>query len=113
MAKRTVVSPQTEKRIETFAEDLGRLLGQAQNKAEGWISQRNEIVTRLESIRETANDLLNQLGHMSASAAGSAKRAYRQTANTQPEEVINKAKTAARSATEQAKAKIAARKKRP
>jgi hypothetical protein len=106
MAKRLVISPKAEQRIDSLAEDLGRLLGQAQNKAEGWLNQRNEIVNHLESIRETATNLLTQLGHISSNAAGSAKRAYRQTATTPPEEVVNRAKNAARAVSEEARARM-------
>ena len=36
-----------ESKLEDFAEDLGRLLGSAQAKAEGWIGQRNAITDQL------------------------------------------------------------------
>ena len=52
-----------------FAEDLGRLLGQARNKAEGWLGQRQAIVRQLTQLRDEATSLLNQLGHQ-ATAAG-------------------------------------------
>jgi hypothetical protein len=61
---------QLENKIEDFAEDLGRLLGSAQAKAEGWLGQRKQISTTLEGIRDTASNLLNQLGHKAASVAG-------------------------------------------
>ena len=38
-----------EEKIEEFAEDLGRLLGSARAKAEGWIGQRRAITKHLES----------------------------------------------------------------
>lgn len=47
--------------IEGFAEDLGRLLGAARAKAEGWLGQRQNVARQLEQIRETAAGLLNQL----------------------------------------------------
>jgi hypothetical protein len=56
-------------RIEGFAEDLGRLLGSAQNKAESWLSQRSDIAKHLENVRDTAIDLLNQLGVPGAGAS--------------------------------------------
>jgi hypothetical protein len=34
----------TEHKIEELGEDLGRLLGTARAKAEGWLGQRQEIV---------------------------------------------------------------------
>jgi hypothetical protein len=114
MAKTTgpAIAPETEQRIESFAEDLGKLLGHAQNKAESWLNQRTEVVSHLESIRDTATALLAQLGHMSAKAAGTTKRAYRSTAKTQPEEAVAKAKRAARMMSEEAKARIAAAQKK-
>src|SRR5262245_51046208 len=60
--------------IEEFAEDLGKLLGTAQSKAQGWLSQRQTIVKHLEGVRDTATDLLNQLGARAA-------RGYRAAAN--------------------------------
>ena len=47
--------------IEGFAEDLGRLLGAARAKAEGWLGQRQNVAKQLEQIRDTAAGLLNQL----------------------------------------------------
>ena len=54
--------------IEGFAEDLGRLLGSAQAKAQGWLGQRQTIVKHLQQIRDTASHLLSQLGTASAAA---------------------------------------------
>jgi len=54
--------------IEGFAEDLGRMLGTAQAKAQGWLGQRQTIVKHLQQIRDTASNLLSQLG--SGAAAG-------------------------------------------
>ena len=48
--------------INTFAEDLGRLLGTTQAKAQGWLSQRQTIAKNLEQIRDTASRLLSDLG---------------------------------------------------
>ena len=48
-------------RMEEFAEDLGRLLGTARAKAEGWLGQRQNVAKQLEQIRDTATGLLNQL----------------------------------------------------
>ncbi len=63
MAKTMSNMTAAEHRIEEFAEDLGRLLGTARSKAEGWLGQRKQIVQHLEGIRDTATDLLGQLGH--------------------------------------------------
>ncbi|MQA29012.1 MAG: hypothetical protein GEU82_04120 [Luteitalea sp.] len=51
-----------EHRIEEFAEDLGRLLGTARAKAEGWIGQRQTVAKHLEEIRDTAAELLKKIG---------------------------------------------------
>jgi len=50
-----------EAKIEEFAEDLGRLLGTARARAEGWIGQRQTITQHLQDIRDTATQLLAQL----------------------------------------------------
>lgn len=52
-----------ESKIEEFAEDLGRLLGTAQNKAQSWLGQRQAIVKNLTELRDTASKLLSDLGH--------------------------------------------------
>ena len=49
--------------VEAFAEDLGRLLGTAQAKAQHWIGQRQDIVKHLTAVRDTASKLLTELGH--------------------------------------------------
>ncbi len=110
--KDAALSAATEQKIEDFAEDLGKLLGHAQNKAQGWLGQRKQIVDYLEGIRNTASGLLDQLGHVSGTAAGKATRAYRQTAKTQPEEVVAKAKRATRELSAEARASIAAAQKK-
>jgi hypothetical protein len=51
-----------EAKLEDFAEDLGKLLGHAQNKAEGWLNQRKTILENLTGLRDTANRLIAQLG---------------------------------------------------
>ena len=71
MAKRTsnesnkVLSP----KVEAFAEDLGRLLGTAQARAQNWLGQRQQIVKHLTGIRDTASKLLTDLGHQAERAA--------------------------------------------
>jgi hypothetical protein len=69
MAKRVLVSEETEHKIEEFAEDLGRLLGSAQNKAKSWLGQREAIVKHLTEVQNTASKLLSDLGHQASSAA--------------------------------------------
>lgn len=79
MAKAQAITESTieaaENKIEEFAEDLGRLLGNARSKAEGWMGQRKAISEHLAGIRDTATGLLAQLGiNEGASAAPTAKR---------------------------------------
>lgn len=66
MAKQQAVTESTietaEHKIEEFAEDLGKLLGSARSKAEGWLGQRKHITDYLTGIRDTATGLLAQLG---------------------------------------------------
>jgi hypothetical protein len=64
-----IISPTVDRKVEEFAEDLGRLLGTARAKADDWLSQRNAIVKHLEGVRDTANQLLQQLGIVTGSAA--------------------------------------------
>lgn len=93
MAKRKAVDPiiseQAEQRIEAFAEDLGKLLGHAQNKAQSWLGQRKEIVSHLEGIRDTANTLLTQLGHQARRAVSGSARGYRATAHDDMSSVVD------------------------
>src|SRR5262245_34817132 len=60
IVKRAESSQSTEHKIKEFAEDLGKLLGHAQTKAEGWLSQRQQIVKHLEAVRDTATRLLSR-----------------------------------------------------
>jgi hypothetical protein len=57
-----------------FAEDLGRMLGTARSKAEGWLGQRQAIVKQLTQLRDEATNLLNQLGHQAAAAGKRGRR---------------------------------------
>jgi hypothetical protein len=56
------VAQTAEQKLEDFAEDLGRLLGTARVKAQGWLDQRKAIAEHLTGLRDTANQLLAQLG---------------------------------------------------
>jgi len=56
------MSARAEGKLEGFAEDLGKLLGHAQNKAESWLEQRKAIAANLVGLRDTATRLLEQLG---------------------------------------------------
>ena len=61
--------------IEGFAGDLGKLLGHARNKAEGWLGQRQAIVKHLTELRDETTHLLRQLGHEAAAAGRGGRRA--------------------------------------
>ena len=59
----------TGHKLEDFAADLGKLLGTAQTKAEGWLNQRAHIVKELTAVRDTASKILSDLGHEAANIA--------------------------------------------
>ena len=67
----------TDSKLDDFAEELGRLLGTAQAKAEGWLGQRTQIAKTLEGIRDTATKLLTDLGHQADSVAAAMSRGRR------------------------------------
>ena len=75
------MAAQTESKLEDFAEDLGKLLGQAQNRAESWLGQRKAIADHLIGLRDTATRLLSQLGV--AEAPRAARRSARSAAPAQ------------------------------
>jgi hypothetical protein len=74
----------TETNLEAFAEDLGHLLGDARNKAQGWLSQRESIVTHLEEVRDTAAHLLQLLGAAPDGSAAPMKPGRRPQAEAAP-----------------------------
>jgi hypothetical protein len=90
VAKRVLITPATEHKIEEFAEDLGRLLGTAQKKAEGWLGQREAIVKHLTGVRDTASKLLADLGQQARSSYTVASNAYARTRRGRPAGSKNK-----------------------
>jgi len=60
-----------------FAEDLGRLLGTTQKKAEEWLGQRKTLAQRLTQIRDAANTYLQQLTGRGDEGAAAPVRARR------------------------------------
>jgi hypothetical protein len=50
-----------ENRMLAFAEQLGRIVGTVQAKAEGWLD-RDALTAQIATVRDSASDLLNQLG---------------------------------------------------
>ena len=72
MAKGT--STTTGAQIEDFAADLGKMLGTARAKAEGWLGQRKAIVKNLTDLRDEASKLLRELGHEASNVVARARR---------------------------------------
>src|SRR5262245_3831315 len=69
------MATKTDSKIEDFAEELGRLLGTAEAKARGWLGQRQPIAKTLEGSRDTANKLLDDLGHRAQAGVRRGRRA--------------------------------------
>ena len=59
----------TGHKVEEFVSDLTAMMGNARTKAEGWIGQRKDIVKHLTELRDTATQLLKDLGHEARVAA--------------------------------------------
>lgn len=78
MAKR--VSSDTQEKIEGFAEDLGQMLGTARAKAEGWLGQRQGIVKNLTELRDTASQLLSDMGQKAERVVRRGRKASRAAA---------------------------------
>jgi len=95
MAKRKVSSSREEagstaesmeQRVLAFAEQIGRIYGTVQAKAEGWLD-REKLNAEIESIRDSATDLLAQIGAKKPAAgksAGQARTVKGSTATTRP-----------------------------
>ncbi len=92
-----------EARLENFADDLGTLLGHAQNKAESWLGQRTAIAEQLIGVRDAAARLLAQLG---AADAPKPARAAKKAAVGRPAKAGRAKKK--RTMSVEARAKIAA-----
>lgn len=58
-----------EKRLLAFAEQVGRIAGTVQAKTEEWLD-RDALNAQLSGIRESATELLQQIGATRANAAG-------------------------------------------
>ena len=74
MAKTRRTLAATGHQIEEFAEDLGKMLGHARSKAEGWLGQRQAIVKNLTQLRDEATSLLSQLGHDAGNVVNRVRR---------------------------------------
>jgi hypothetical protein len=115
MAKRQGKIAATEHKIEDFAEDLGRMLGHARNKAEGWLNQRDAIVKNLTQLRDEATKLLAQLGQNASTATARGVRILRGRPPAARALVVNKLREAPvrkrRTMSKAARAKISAAQK--
>lgn len=69
-----------EQRMLAFAEQIGRVAGTMQAKAEGWLD-REALNTQIASIRDGAADLLKQLGATTRGAAAAATAGARGSAS--------------------------------
>jgi hypothetical protein len=70
-APRSMMGTVTEQRVVAFAEELGRIAGTVQAKADGWMDR--EILSRqIASVRDAAANLLGQLA--GGAAKGSRKK---------------------------------------
>jgi hypothetical protein len=63
-----------EQRMVAFAEQLGRVVGTVQAKAEGWLD-RDALNAQVAQVRDSAVELLEQLSGKSAAAPAKAKEA--------------------------------------
>ena len=84
MAKKPATIVAREHKIEDFAADLGKMLGHARSKAEGWLGQRATIVRNLTALRDEATKLLSDLGHDAAVAGGRGRKAFDKVVGRKP-----------------------------
>jgi hypothetical protein len=63
-----------EQRVVAFAEQLGRMVGTVQGKAEGWMD-RDALNKQITSVRDSAAELLEQLSNGVTNLTGTAKTA--------------------------------------
>ena len=67
-------NPPVEETLVDIAEDLGKLLGTAQNRMSSWLGERQQIATQLVQIRDTANAYLRELTAGGATLAAAVER---------------------------------------
>ena len=63
-----------EQRVIAFAEQLGRIVGTVQAKAEGWMD-REALNKQIASVRDSASELLEQLSGSVTSLTNAASKA--------------------------------------
>ena len=77
MAKRpTTPTSDIEKRVLAFAEQLGRIAGTVQVKAEGWMD-REAVNKQIAAVRDAAADMLDQIADAANASRKSAVAAAR------------------------------------
>ncbi len=69
-----------ENRMLAFAEQLGRIVGTVQAKAEGWLD-RDALKAQISIVRDSASELLTQLGGGTPKEAAASRRASRADAS--------------------------------
>jgi hypothetical protein len=83
----STVNPTTsdamEQRVVAFAEQLGRIVGTVQARAEGWMD-REALNQQIASVRDSAAELLDQLADGVTNAAKPAKKAATTAAAPKP-----------------------------
>jgi transcription elongation factor len=79
----TSATDTVEQRLVAFAEQLGRIVGTVQAKADGWLD-RKTLKEELTRIRDGAADLLNHVGTGTAIASAAATPAQSQTTDQTP-----------------------------
>ena len=102
-------APSAPAALEGFAEDLGKLLGQAQSKAEGWLGQRKAIAKQLTNLRDAANGLLEQLGVGGRRRPGRPRKSVADAGESSVP--VNRRKSKKRTMSADARAKISAAQK--
>jgi hypothetical protein len=73
MAKSAPSMQEMDEKVTAFAEQLGRIVGTVQGKAEGWL-ERQTLKDDLTNVRDTAARLLQQLAGGSATKKKSTKK---------------------------------------
>ncbi len=80
-----------ENRMLAFAEQLGRIVGTVQAKAEGWLD-REALSAQISTVRDSASELLNQLGGAASKQAAASRTASRTRPGTAAESTKGGAK---------------------
>jgi hypothetical protein len=80
-ASTATTSEAVEQRLVAFAEQLGRIAGTLQAKAEGWLD-RETLNQQIASVRDGASDLLTQLARAATEASKQAKASTKAKAST-------------------------------